>query len=167
MKVNICIYMLCTVECSEAYWLYFRTFLQSVKDSFNIKNTCFVESQVGIFSMFVILVLTITQSLLQIKFFVSSQLSCFIFLKSFLSLALPFTDNIYFEICYSGKDICIEILMWCLMPVFPNLWNHSFSAFFILHPTGTPGSSWEGAKLFAPAHLSSVVFNCNLAYFML
>lgn len=105
MSKYLYVYALYRVACSETHWLYFRTFLQSLEDSFYIKNTCFNESQVAIFSMFVILVLTITQSLLQTKF-LSISAALFLY-KVLLSLALPFSDNICFEICYPGKDIWI------------------------------------------------------------
>lgn len=101
IKKYLYVYALYSVGCSEAHWLYFRTFLQSLKDSFYIKNACFVESQVGMFSMFFRLVLTVTQSLLWTKFFVSVHLRCLIFIESFI---------------ISGFAIDWQHMLWNLLP---------------------------------------------------
>lgn len=85
MNIHICMCMLCMYRagCSETLAVS-SGHASSSESRVYIKNTCFVGSQVGIFSMFIIPILTITQSLYQKKVYVSVHLSCFVFIEIFI-----------------------------------------------------------------------------------
>lgn len=78
------------LSCSEVPALSSGWALCSV-DGLYIKSICFVGSQVGIFSVLIILILTITHSLLKPKVHVSVHLSCSVFIENFTS---------FFRACY-------------------------------------------------------------------